>query len=688
MPAATAQGLDVSHVVAPKPSESLAFGAAVPEPAVFDGTPVTKLAEPVALWNARPGVPIAAVFAVEDGTAAVSIDESNRARLWPVLDGSREPLVLPLGMPMQVALAHDGDGFAIAARDESFGLEVLAVSKTGELTSHVKFPPEPGVDSVTALGDRFLAVRRDQTIDVLDHRGTRTGTLAPEAGEHVAKLITRKGATLALVRTKDELHGRWIELDAKGAVAWGGVTPRLPVSLKRVFLSPDHKRLATLRESTGETTLVDLETGKAKVFAIDPALNPPLGGPLGFTQDGRVVIAFNDFELSTFQWWTLKGNETAVLGGNNYALEFVEVDNARLTDANIITFSGHELAIATPNNANNPSELKFLGYRDSRAKALRSSSVGVVATIGGVASVLDDRVRVDRRLLREDALPIDKDLVLVKVAPRDTAAQAAVSALLEPEWFEIKLKKRGGIKPHLALYDVKAKRELEQWAAARNVAFEPATKLLAIDRGATVELATFDPATRTFGTPKVVAGPVSRVALLDPALSGGAIALLVRLHAGSLEVRTLAALDGDPSPPRTLSGKLEAIDRAGRIYIREDEDTVVIDHAGHDPVRVTGLKGWSIRPGPTGARIAAFARNRLSLLDASGATLWSVGFPGISDAAWTPDGRLDALAGDLARIDVATGHVVAAQCGWAFALRGEHPEIEDFPSTTETLCDR
>src|SRR6185369_6983259 len=94
-PAATAQGLDVSRVVPPQPSEPLAFGAQTPEPAVFDGTPVKKLAEPVALWNARPGVPIAAVFATEDGTAAVSIDESNHARLWPALDGSREPLVLP-----------------------------------------------------------------------------------------------------------------------------------------------------------------------------------------------------------------------------------------------------------------------------------------------------------------------------------------------------------------------------------------------------------------------------------------------------------------------------------------------------------------------------------------------------------------------------------------------------------------
>jgi hypothetical protein len=46
------------------------------------------------------------------------------------------------------------------------------------------------------------------------------------------------------------------------------------------------------------------------------------------------------------------------------------------------------------------------------------------------------------------------------------------------------------------------------------------------------------------------------------------------------------------------------------------------------------------------------------------------------------------LAGDIAKLDASTGRVIDAQCGWGFALRNVRPDINDFPSTTETLCDR
>ena len=93
-PPATAPAVAVSSAA---PSDPIEFGARH-APAV--AKPATKLR----LWNARHGVPIAAVFATEDGSAAVSIDESNHARLWPSLDGKREPWVVPLTVPVQVAL--------------------------------------------------------------------------------------------------------------------------------------------------------------------------------------------------------------------------------------------------------------------------------------------------------------------------------------------------------------------------------------------------------------------------------------------------------------------------------------------------------------------------------------------------------------------------------------------------------
>jgi hypothetical protein len=76
------------------------------------------------------------------------------------------------------------------------------------------------------------------------------------------------------------------------------------------------------------------------------------------------------------------------------------------------------------------------------------------------------------------------------------------------------------------------------------------------------------------------------------------------------------------------------------------------------------------------------------LLDERGQPVWSVGFPGVTDVMWSPDGALVVLAGDIAKLDPVTGRVTDAQCGWGFGLRKFRPEASDFPSTVETLCDR
>jgi hypothetical protein len=662
------------------------FGAPVP----VEAPP----APPTPLWTGRHGVPIAAVFATEDGVAAVTIDESNYARLWPALDGTREPLVLPLAMPREAVVVRDGDGFAIAALDVSGGFEVLAINAAGELVSHIKREPEPGVAAIVPHDGGFLALHRDQTLELLDTKGVRRAALLAAPGEHVVKLLHRNGRTLALARTKEGVRGHWIAADT---LAWAEQTPKLTINLERVFLSPDHKRLVTFSTSRFEALMIDLETARSRAFASPNGENMSAGSmgvPVGFTAQNEVVFAFNDFELSTLEWWTLGQRKAAVLGGSSYALEFVAVDAPAVTERNVISFSGHELAIATRNNVRDPSEVAFLGYRTNRARGLRTSPVGVVATIGASAGLLDDNVHVARRVAAMQMLPLANDLALIHVAPRteekETKVHAREMITIDPAWLESPL---GGLRPapapprpRFALYDLEQRQDLQQWPMPRAFHFEPATQLLAIDRGSKVELARFDATTRNFGAPRALAAQSSQVALLDPGLSGGPIAMFVRTRGGTSEVRTLSDFAAELPAPVALDGTVEAVDRAGRLYVRESADTIVV-HAGDTRTRIDGLKGWKLRPSPTGARIASFARSRLSLLDATGATMWSVGFPGISDAAWTPDGALIVLAGDIAKVDLATGRVIAAQCGWGFALRTHRPEPVDIPSTTETTCD-
>lgn len=678
-PPATESPVAVS--IAPS-GELPAFGAPV-APTVAMPPRTTQL------WHARHGVPIAAVFATEDGGAVVSIDEANHARLWPSLDGAREPFVLPFAMATIAAIARDGDGFAIAALDDSDGLELVTVTSSGVLTSHVKAGPEPGFSALIANDAGFLVLRRDQTLEQRDRRGEITGTLAPPSGEHVIELLHRNGRTLALVRTREGARGHWLATDR---LAWGDTTPKLVIDPKRAFLSPDHTRLVSFRDSQGHAILVDLESGRARALASpnrDDGSKGSLGLPIGFTGDQRVVFAFDDFELSTFEWWTAGGRETAVLGGSRFELELVAVRDAVVTDRNVIAFSGHELAIATPNTVRSPSEIRFLGYRIDRARAVRSSPLGVVATIGGRATLLDDHVRVEQRSPAAEAVPFAKDLALVKYSAPESARGRDVSNAIDPDWLEgSAATPRHQVRPRIALYDLDAKQELQRWPAAQAFRFEAATQLLAFERGGRAELARFDPSARTFGAARRFATPVTAVQLLDPALADRHIAALAHVRGKTTEIRMIRDLDAELPAPMTLTGTLEAIDRAGRIYLREDADTIAVHAGARQPLRIPGMTGWSVRPSPAGTRLAAFAKGRLVMLDDGGRSVWSLGLPGIADVAWDPGGELIVLAGDLAKLDAATGRVTAAQCGWGFALRGSRPEPAEVPSTSATLCDR
>lgn len=677
---------------APATAPAVAVSRAA-EPIEFGAAPaVEKPARPVRLWNARHGVPIAAVFTTDDGKAVVSIDESNHARLWPALDGKQEPWVVPLTMPVKVAVAHDGDGFALAALDDAGGMEVVSITAAGEMTTRLKQPPEPGFETVLANAAGFLVLRRDQTLHEIDAHGVEIATLQPPAGEHVVKLLQRRGRTLALVRTKDGLRGHWLAADK---LEWAEQTAKLTgINLARVFLSPDHKTIVTFREpreSEGDTLIVDLDSGKSRSLAalVSTSGNPPLGAPVGVSGDQRIVLAFNDFELSTFEWYKPSGVSNAVIGGNTYSLESVRVDNAIVTDTNVIAFAEQELAIVTVNSARAPTEVKFLGYRTNRAKDVKSSPVGVIATIGHNALLLDDHVRIDKRVPALETVPLANDLAVLNFTTQDWGEPVVnVSNGIDPEWLiDSKAKpKRNRNTPRVALFDLATKQELQRWPSAKRIYFEPASQLLAMQRGAKITFARFDPAARKFGAEQTIAASANQVALLDPTLADGNVAMLVRQRGALTDVVPLRDLAAPLAAPMQLAGKLEAIDRAGRAYLRADADTIVVRGRASD-TRIPGMTGWTLRPSPTGAQIAAFAKSRLMLLDERGETVWSVGFPGVSDVSWAPDGALIVLAGDIAKVDAGTGRVIDAQCGWGFALRSNRPTIADFPSTTETLCD-
>ena len=194
---------------------------------------------------------------------------------------------------------------------------------------------------------------------------------------------------------------------------------------------------------------------------------------------------------------------------------------------------------------------------------------------------------------------------------------------------------------------------------------------------------------KKFGEPITVptTAKIRDLFLLDPKTAGGAIALVVHGGKGGLVVRTIhedELTGGLAREAVALPGELEAVDRAGHVYVRSDAGTVTI-HAGAQEIgKLAGVEKMTVRPAPDGQRVGVFGRGRVIVANLDGTQRWSIGFPGIKDLQWG-DNQLVALANGIAKLDADTGKQIAARCGWKFGLRNQ-ASFADPPGST--LCDR
>ena len=80
-------------------------------PAIPTTPPMITQSASRALREAPPAGAIDLVAVTPDGGAAITADLGGGIRLWPTLDGSREPRVVTLEPPTDLALARAGSGF-------------------------------------------------------------------------------------------------------------------------------------------------------------------------------------------------------------------------------------------------------------------------------------------------------------------------------------------------------------------------------------------------------------------------------------------------------------------------------------------------------------------------------------------------------------------------------------------------
>ncbi|HEX7700351.1 MAG TPA: hypothetical protein VF403_06515, partial [Kofleriaceae bacterium] len=227
---------------------------------------------------------ISVVTGPEDASFVVTSDSGGGLRLWPTLDGSREPLIIPtLRRVGSVDAIHDGDGIAVAVLDSLGQLEILRIAPEGQLLSDVDMALDRPVVALGATAHGFIVMRDDQRIAAFDSHGIARGEVDPEPGVRVHNFVERGGHVLAVFDgTATHRRGRMLELDERG-LAWGARTGKLAIAADQVALSPSGTRLVGVRDRL--PVVLDLATGH-KVAA--PAIMP-----MSFENDPQ-FLAFID----------------------------------------------------------------------------------------------------------------------------------------------------------------------------------------------------------------------------------------------------------------------------------------------------------------------------------------------------------------------------------------------------------
>src|SRR5947209_4208289 len=110
-------GTPAAHAPRIEPTPPARDAAAAQQPELaLSSPPVVHPASRAAI-EAPHGGGIVTLAVAPDGQSAVTADQLGGLRLWPALDGSREPLVVELPHARDLTIGPRADGFTIVVRD-------------------------------------------------------------------------------------------------------------------------------------------------------------------------------------------------------------------------------------------------------------------------------------------------------------------------------------------------------------------------------------------------------------------------------------------------------------------------------------------------------------------------------------------------------------------------------------------
>jgi hypothetical protein len=621
--------------------------------------PPAEHAASVSSQPLQPGAsaPIVRGAVTEDGTAAVTSDDFGGIRLWPRLDGTREPLVVFGPSPRALALAHDAsEGFGVAIVDDAQTLTITTIDAHNRASSR----QVDTVAGVTATGAELVAWLADATIETFDLHGTRTARVVVPG--HLVRVVARAGRVLAIVASQRGTIGYWIE---HGAI--GEATHVLPLDAESIALSPDGAHVAGIHDQAAAS--VELATG-----ALQPlvhAARESVGHddddddgdddaaelddddvrrcvPVGYI--GRDVVAC--VGTRGVFWLDTHGvvGQRALLHTRHRQRVFSSVIGT--ADAIVVAGRSNALELLVPNLP--PS---YLGYQIAAPHRLRPSPHGLVLGAANHGwSVLDGRLEIASRLTDEsaetviDALPLDGYVATLTLD-----------------------------REHGAGVQLAAGSDVLRTVASAAITYEASTGLAAVSLGD--DLAFVHVASRQIET-LTAKFPIPQVWLLDPNLAHGKVALIENND----DIFTLRADELSSSlvkrvPDRHLADVIAA-DRSGRLYQRAHGKFVGLVVDGHPFADTTDFMVAS--PDSTGALVAVGGTSWLALYDVHGTRRWRTVLP-MPGPVWQGDQLYVSTRGGLVRVDVATGAIEHAHCGWVFGKLAEPPPPA---ADVESLCSR
>lgn len=155
-----------------------------------------ELGEPGEIVRFAPhGVPhtstISGITLDPTGEAALTLDAAGGLRFWSALDGSAEPLVVPIRDPRGMALIRAGEGWTLALLDAAGGVRIVSVDADGSMRPRSSLAPTDPLRSIVLVpgsageGEastpaRLVAIGADHILRVHDLDGKELGRVEEE----------------------------------------------------------------------------------------------------------------------------------------------------------------------------------------------------------------------------------------------------------------------------------------------------------------------------------------------------------------------------------------------------------------------------------------------------------------------------------------------------------------------------